>query len=225
MQCVFSGHLRLKKLKKSLVVILVQKFRKFFCGHFWCKNLEKFWGDDFRVKTLKNILITFYCKNIEKHFWSYFRVKTLKNFLISFQYKNITKNLRGQFQCKNIDKILSDHFSVKILKNFLVTIFVKKICDQKVTKFCCKKSVTFCRRGSSSGRRGRQNFLFTFVVLIPERVTRSQLRAFGPPLLNGLGLASLGIKILRNCSKLKFFFFSKEYKNVQRLLSVKQNSK
>ena len=69
MQCVFSGHLRLKKLKKSLVVILVQKVRKKkFCGHFWCKNLEKVWGDDFRVKTLKKILITFYCKNIEKHF-------------------------------------------------------------------------------------------------------------------------------------------------------------
>ena len=81
MQCVFSGHLRLKKLKKSLVVILVQKVRKkSFVAIFSGKNLEKFWGDDFRVKTLKKILITFYCKNIEKHFLSHICVKTLKNF-------------------------------------------------------------------------------------------------------------------------------------------------
>ena len=68
MQCVFSGHLRLKKLKNLWLSFYCKKFEKKFCGHFWCKNFEKFWGDDFRVKTLKKILITFYCKNIEKHF-------------------------------------------------------------------------------------------------------------------------------------------------------------
>ena len=84
MECAFSGHLRSKKLKESLVVILVQKVRKHFCGHFWCKNLEKFWGDDFRVKTLQKILITFYCKNIEKTFLITYSCKNIENFLITF---------------------------------------------------------------------------------------------------------------------------------------------
>ena len=48
-------------------------------------------------------------------------------------------------------------------------------------------------------RRGPQNFFFTFAVQIPERFApRSQLRAFGPPLLpdSAFGLASLGINLL-----------------------------
>ena len=49
------------------------------------------------------------------------------------------------------------------------------------------------RRRRRRRRRGPQNFFFTFVVPIPERFApRSQLRAFGHPLLPGL--ASLGIK-------------------------------
>jgi hypothetical protein len=67
-----------------------------------------------------------------------------------------------------------------------------------------KKKCHFLSSSSrvESSSRGRQNFLFTFVVLIPERVTRSQLRAFGPPLLrsSALGLAALGIIYLQFCS-------------------------
>ena len=61
-----------------------------------------------------------------------------------------------------------------------------------------KKKCHFLSRES----RRRQNFLFTFVVLIPERVTRSQLRAFGPPLLRSS--ASLRSEIV--FSALLFFY-------------------
>ena len=139
----------------------IKKVEKIFGGHFSAKSSKKSFVAIFGVKILKKLLITFQCKNIEKGFDN------------------------SPLQCKNIDKILSDHFSVKILKKFLVTIFVTKICDQKVTKFCSKKKCHFLSSRERESR-GRQNFFFTFVVLIPERVTRSQLRAFG--------LASLGKK-------------------------------
>jgi hypothetical protein len=57
-----------------------------------------------------------------------------------------------------------------------------------VTKFCSKKSVTFCQVVVA------KNILFTLVVLIPEHFAqRSQIRAYGPPLFPGstFDLASL----------------------------------
>ena len=71
-----------------------------------------------------------------------------------------------------------------------------------------KKSVTFYRESSSSSSRGRQNFLFTFVVLIPERVTRSQLQAFGLRCSEARPSASLRSESGHNTPDTSFLFFT-----------------
>ncbi len=130
---------------------------------------------------------------IEKNISAEFIEKIWKNFsvLISLQ-KVQKKKFRAEFNFfltkKKIDFLPLIIFSKNA--SFFPE-YALEIWEQKVPKFCSKKSVTFYRESS----RGRQNFFFTFVVPIPERFApRSQLRAFCPPLLPGaaFGLASLG---------------------------------
>jgi hypothetical protein len=105
-----------------------------------------------------------------------------KIFTADFIAKNLKKISTADFIAKHLKKNSTSDFIEKILKKISTADFIAKNLKKISTAdFIEKKSVTFCRRRKS----GRQNFFFTFVVLIPEHVSRrSQFQAFGPPFLS-----------------------------------------